>query len=82
MSHWKVIGLFKAALKQPDWIDDKVEDQFPRMTTRSGPGIRLPQMDSGSSHNNANQGKKRGLSKSIRDEPERASSKRQKAAER
>ena len=82
MSLRKVIGLFKGALKQSGWIDDKVEDQFPRMSARSSPGMRLSQMDSEPSHNSTNQGKKRGLSKSIRDEPERASSKRQKAAER
>lgn len=77
-----MIDLLKAALAQPGWVDDKIEDQFPRMGGRSGSGMRPPQMDSGPSHNITNQGKKRVLSNSLGDELQGASAKRQRPAER
>ena len=61
----EVIDLFEAALKRPGWIDDKVPDQFPRPGSRNSSGITLSGADNGGNHDNPNQGKKRGPSKSL-----------------
>ena len=58
-----MIGLFEAALKQPGWIDDKVEDQFPSVGSRSASGI--PLSGAGGGEGRGNQGKKRGPGKSL-----------------
>ena len=71
-----MIGLFEAALKQPGWIDDKVEDQFPSVGSRSTSGIPLSDADGGEGR--GNQGKKRGPSKSLGVDLEQLGVKRQK----
>ena len=65
MSPQEVIGLFETALKQPGWIDDKVADQFPRTGGKDTSSMALSNLDNGENRGNPNQGKKRGLSKSL-----------------
>ena len=65
MSPQEVIGLFEEALGQPGWIDDKVPDQFPRAGSKNTSGNILSGMDNGEDYGYPNQGKKRGLSKSL-----------------
>jgi len=60
-----VIEMFEAALRQPGWIDDKVPDQFPRGDNKTGSGMVLLEPDSGETHDDRKQGKKRGLSKTV-----------------
>ena len=64
-----VIGLFEAALEKPDWIEDKVADQFPRTWGKNSSGIPLSGAGGGANHGNPNQGKKRGISKSLGGRP-------------
>ena len=61
----EVIGLFEAALKRSGWIDDKVPDQFQRPGSKNASGITLSGVENGGNHDNPNQGKKRGPSKSL-----------------
>ena len=82
VSPQEMIGLFKAALEKPGWINDKVPDQFPRATNNNTSGIRLSGAKNEQNHGNANQGKKRGLSKSLGVDLEELPAKRQRAAER
>jgi hypothetical protein len=77
VSPQEVINLFKAALEKPDWIDnDRVPDQFPRTGEKSGSGVPALALDNGV---NINQGKKRGISKSLGVELEQLTAKRRKA---
>jgi hypothetical protein len=76
MSPLEVIGLFKVALKKPGWTDDKVPDQFPRTGDKSDSGVPALALDNGV---NINQGKKRGISKSLGVELEQLTAKRRKA---
>lgn len=76
-----MIELFKTALEQPGWINDKVEDQFPRARSKNASGVRLSQMGKGTNQDNNNQGKKRGLSKSLGVDLEELPAKRQRADE-
>ena len=80
VSPQKVIGLFEEALKQPGWIDDKVADQFPRAGSKNASGIPLLDLDSGDGRCNPNQGKKRGLSKSLGVDLEQLPAKRAKGS--
>ena len=59
VSPQQVIDLFKSALKQPDWINDVVADQFPR--TRRKNGLGVPPLGS----DNPVQGRKRRSSRSL-----------------
>jgi len=77
----EVIALFKAALEQPGWIDDKVPDQFPRTGGKSGSGMPPPGSDNGSNHDDPNQGRKRGFSKSLGVDLEQLPAKRRRADE-
>ena len=61
----EVISLFEAALEQPGWIDDKVPDQFPIAGSKNASGMALAETDNWGNHDNPNQGKKRGFSKSL-----------------
>ena len=65
LSSREVINLFEAALKRPGWINDKVEDQFPRGGSKNVSGMPLSDLDNGDGRYNSDQGKKRGLSKSM-----------------
>jgi len=65
VSPQEVIDLFDAVLKQPGWIDDKAADQFPGAGSKNASGISLSDMDNRGDQCNPNQGKKRGLSKSL-----------------
>jgi hypothetical protein len=76
----EVIDLFEVALKQPGWIDDKVADQFPRVGSKNASGNPLSEMDNGGNHSNPNQGKKRGLSKSLGVDLEQLPAKRPKGS--
>lgn len=58
-----MIDLFEAALKQPGWINDKVPDQF--AGSKDASGITLSVVGSWWNPSNPDQGKKRGLSKSL-----------------
>ena len=60
-----MIDLFEAALKQPGWTNDKVPDQFPRAGSKDVSGITPREADNGENHENVNQGKKRGPSRSL-----------------
>ena len=80
MSPQEVINLFEAALKQPDWVDDKVADQFPTAGSKSASGIGLSEMDNGGNQYNPNQGKKRGFSKSLGVDLEQLPAKRPKGS--
>ena len=77
-----MIVLFEAALEKPGWIDDKVADQFPRTGGKNGSGMPLSGVDSGANHGNSNQGKKRGISKSLGSDLEQLPAKRMKGAQR
>ena len=61
----EVIDLFEAALEQPGWIDDKVEDQFPSAASKNALGMDPSDLDDGGGYLSPNQGKKRGLTKSL-----------------
>ena len=76
-----MIDLFKAALEQPGWIEDKVPDQFPR--TRGKNSSRPPPLrsDSRENHDDPNQGKKRRYPKSLGVDVEQGPAKRQRADE-
>ena len=76
-----VIGLFEAALEKPDWIEDKVADQFPRTWGKNSSGIPLSGAGGGANHGNPNQGKKRGISKSLGADLEQLPAKRMKGAQ-
>ena len=76
MSPQEVIDLFELALRQPGWVDDKVPDQFPRAGSKNTSGNILSGMGNGEDYGDPNQGKKRGLSKSLG--PEQLSVKRAK----
>jgi len=78
VSPQEVIGLFDTALKQPDWIDDKVANQFPGAGSRNASGTTLSDMDNGGNQRNPNQGKKREFSKSLGVDLEQLSAKRPK----
>lgn len=65
VSPQEVINLFEAALKEPGWIDDKVADQFPRTSGKNASSMTLSDLNNGENRRNPNQGKKRGLSKSL-----------------
>ena len=54
----QVIGLFEASLEQPDWMDDKVPDQFPRSWGKNGSGMPPPGSGSGANNGDPNRGKK------------------------
>ena len=73
-----MIDLIEAALKQPEWIDDKVADQFPRACGKNASGMHFSGVDNGGNNTNTNQGKKRGLSKSLGIDLELLPAKRQK----
>ena len=75
-----MIVLFEAALEQQGWIDDKVPDQFPRTRSKNGSGVPLPESDNGV-NGGANQGKKRGLSKSLGVDLEQLPAKRKRGEE-
>lgn len=77
----KVVDLFEAALKKPDWIDDKVPDQFPRAGSKNGSGIPLSRSDNEANHNNPNRGEKRGFGRSLGLDLEGQLAKRQKVDE-
>ena len=77
-----VIVLFEAALEKPGWIDDKVADQFPRTGGKNGSGMPLSGVDTGANYGNPNQGKKRGISKSLGADLEQLPAKRMKGAQR
>jgi hypothetical protein len=77
----EVIALFEAALDQPGWIDDKVADQFPRAGSKNTSGMVLAETDNRGNCGNPNQGKKRGLSKSLGIDLEELSAKRLKGDE-
>ena len=77
-----MIVLFEAALEKPGWIDDKVVDQFPRTGGKNGSRMPLSGVDSGANHGNPNQGKKRGISKSLGVDLEQLPAKRMKGAQR
>ena len=62
VSPQEVIGLFKAALEQSDWIEDRVSDQFPRAIGKSFSEVQ--------SLGDPDQGKKRRLSKSLGANPD------------
>ena len=81
MSPQEVICLFEAALKQPGWIDDKVADQVPRASGKNASSMAFSDLDDGENRGNPNQGKKRGLSKSLGTTLEQLPAKRQKGAE-
>jgi hypothetical protein len=81
VSPWEVIDLFKAALEQPGWTNDKMLDQFPRARGKDGSGIPPPGSDNGANHGDPNQGKKRGFTKSLGVDVEQAPAKRQRADE-
>ena len=74
VSPHEVIGLFKAALEQPDWIEDRVSDQFPTAIGKSFSGVQ--------SLGNPDQGKKRRLSKSLGANPDTQPGKRKRASRR
>ena len=80
MSPQEVINLFEAALKQSGWIDDKVADQFPRAGSKNASGMHLSEVDKGGNHVNPNQGKKRGISKSLGVDLEQLPAKRPKGS--
>lgn len=80
VSPQEVINLFKAALEKPGWINDKVVDQFPRTANRGTSGVRLS--NNGPNRDNANQGKKRGLTQSLGVDLEELPAKRQRATDR
>jgi hypothetical protein len=65
VSPQQVIDLFEAALEKPGWIDDKVADQFPVTGGKHGSEMPHSGVDSGAKRANPNQGKKRGISKSL-----------------
>jgi hypothetical protein len=65
VSPQEVIALFETALEQPGWIDDKVVDQFPRAGSKNASGMALTETDIGANPGKPNQGKKRGISKSL-----------------
>ena len=75
----QVISLFEAALERPDWIDDKVADQFPRSGGKNDSGMPPPVSGSGANNGGPNQGKKRGPSKSLAVDLEQNSAKRRRA---
>ena len=75
----QVIGLFEASLEQPDWIDDKVPDQFPESWGENDSRMPPPGSGSGAKNGDPSQGKKRGYSKSLTVDLEQALSKRPKA---
>ena len=76
----EVVDLFEAALKQPGWVDDKVADQFPRAVSKNASGMHLSEVDNGGNHVIANQGKKRGISKSLGVDLEQLPAKRPKGS--
>ena len=65
VSPQEVIDLFEAALKQPGWINDKVADQFPSAASMKALGMHPSDLEDGGGYLNPNQGKKRGLTKSL-----------------
>jgi len=65
VSPQEVIGLFENAVKQPEWIDDKVADQFPRAGSKDASGNPLLDLSNRGDRFDPNQGKKRMLSKSF-----------------
>ena len=81
MSPQEVIDLFKAALEKPGWINDKVIDQFPRVVNRGTSGVRLSEANNEPNRDDANQGKKRGFTKSLGVDLEGLSAKRQRGAD-
>ena len=74
-----MIDLFEVALKKPGWIDDKVLDQFPRAGSKSGSGMPLSGVEA--NYGNPNQGKKRGISKSLGADLEQLPAKRNRGAQ-
>lgn len=72
----EVISLFETALEQPDWIEDKVADQFPRARGKNDSVVPPPASGSGANNGNPSQGKKRGPSKSLAVDSEQVPAKR------
>ena len=76
VSPQETIDLFEATLKQPEWIDDKVADQFPSAGSRNTSRIPLSDMCNGEGC--GNQVKKRGPSESLGIDLEQLAAKRPK----
>jgi len=80
VSSQEVIDLFKAALAQPGWIDDKVADQFPSAASKNALGIDPSDLDDEGDYLSPNQGKKRGFTKSLGVDLEQLPAKRPKGS--
>ena len=75
-----MIDLFKAAVERPGWIDDKVPDQFTKTRGKNGSGVQ-PAASDNVVVRDANQRKKRALSKSLGVDLEQLPAKRQREDE-